>query len=183
MTSSTQVDCYRVNVDRFSWGFFVVHPNGMMMAHTDYGTYGYIWGHRGNRSIKEYLVGLTDTEYLLSKVSRRTLLDVQKTEKAFKEHILYLRRRKSITKDRALELYEDLTESSDGEEMIRWAMDEGEFYNSDGAEMIHYDYPIDARAFAERMFPLFQDLLRAELDSVIDVPTTQIPLASDNGRS
>lgn len=157
----TQVDCYYIRGQHLAWGYFLIHPNGLLVAHTDYGTYGYRWTAIGDRTIKEFLLRI-DTHYLLGKVARDNWVDEDKTKARFLRHVVEWRKERRCDKDRARELYDGISER-DGQEMITWALDQPEIYNCDGWEMIRHDYPPAARMFASELWPLFVAELRKEV--------------------
>lgn len=162
-----KVDCYFVRDPAdggFGWGYFIVTPNGLLVAYTDYGTYGYRWGSIGSQTVKEFLIKLRDPSYLLGKFSQCNWVDETKTRKAFKEALLRMRREGEIGKGRARELHEGL-KNSDTDEMVRWALEQREFYDREGYGLICQDYPPAAKSFVERLFPLFQAELRKELEA------------------
>ncbi len=49
------------------WGYFFVHPNYLLVAHTDFGTYAYGWS-SGNKDFKDFLLSLND-HYVQEKFS------------------------------------------------------------------------------------------------------------------
>lgn len=158
----TSADVYHVReADGFSWGYFFVHENGILTAYTDYGNYAYCWSASGRSvSIKEFLVRI-HADYLLGKIARRDTLDEERTQHVFAEHLLYLRRQNTITKEQAREMYGEMRET-EPRDLVQWGMDQGGYF-SDCWEWARYDYSASAKAFAERLWPLFVQVLKDEL--------------------
>lgn len=152
------VECYYVKADHSTWGYFTVLMRGLS-AFTDYGCFGFTF-YPGEQTAKEFLAHLTDNDYLLRKIAHRNVLDVDATERAVRKDILHQRRDGYISKDRARELWNDLPADKD---IMEWVMEQREFSENDGYELAVYDFPPEAKLFAERLFPLFREELRREV--------------------
>ncbi|HEY3367797.1 MAG TPA: hypothetical protein VGK74_22290 [Symbiobacteriaceae bacterium] len=149
-----------VRKDGFEWGYFFINPNGLFVAHTDYGTYGYHWPATEGWDFLKFLANAKDMEYILGKISRRDHFDEKRTITNVLRKICEWRRLGALTMERARELWDDCP--TDGPEIMPWLMEQREFYESDGHELAVYDYPSDARAFVEELFPILQAHLREE---------------------
>lgn len=158
------VECYYVRDQHKAWGYFTLFKRGVS-AFTDYGCFGFTFN-PGDGTSKEFLSNLTDTDYILRKVCNRDWLDRDKTERSFRRELLKLRREQNLTKERVRELYDDM-QNQDAEELARWGMGERDLAYEDCYEWVVYDFPPEARAFAERLFPVFREELRKELAHTI----------------
>lgn len=152
---------YVRNAEDHTWGYFLLHPNGIMMAYTDYGTYAYHWSAQTMESLKRFLVQLRNMDYLLGKVCRRDELNGEKTRKAFVQHILDWRRQGTFTKERARELYDELRDTED-QDIVRWGYEQGDDF-PDCWEWAVYEFPASAHGFVKHLWPLFIEQLKAEI--------------------
>ncbi len=162
------VRTYFVRVDQFEWGYFFINAKGLFVAHTDFGTFGYHWPVDEEWDFLKFLAGRIDRDYLLSKISRRDVLDEDKTQKALLRDLLERRREGYISKVRARELYDGLLQPHDTN-IMHWAMEQKEFYENDAYELAVYVYPVEAQAFVDRLFPVLQQQLREELSKQTEV--------------
>lgn len=104
------------------YAIIFIDSTGVFSAVSDFGNYGYIWGHTGNRSIKEFLLeSEKDWHYFANKLDPKEITDWDATETRIEEHIREYRKEGNYTKefaDRELQLLHDSAIS-----------DEWSFYN------------------------------------------------------
>jgi len=150
------------HAEKGKWlGTFLITHDGMVAINSDYGTYGYWWSSTGRDDIREFLIQI-NSGYLLSKIAPEREYYGDETEKSIREYILKRRREQEYTKEQAREEWDrledyDLSESF-GFQNWTQATEIG-----DAWEFGHYDSPRQAVAFTERVWPVFCDMMRAEI--------------------
>lgn len=151
-------------------GIFVIADDGYFSAVSCFGGYAHYWDEGCfSGDFREFLAQI-DGEYLLEKVSRRSEYDGKATTALVKKHILEHRRGDLYGKEDARLEWNILVEAETGGEhglashraFVEW-LNGTEL--ADAAEFAVYDYPCDARNFASVVWPLFVDVLKAELKS------------------
>lgn len=142
-------------------GTFLITHDGMVAVNSDYGTYGYWWNSTGRDDIREFLIKI-DTDYLLGKIAPKQEYDPQETEKSVKRKIIELRRANRIDKEQA-RTERDLVSDSDFSCELGFYDWMKETKIGDAYELACYRTDRQAVAFAERVWPVFCDMLRAEM--------------------
>lgn len=145
------------------WGIFLLDSTGYFSTVSDYGNYAFKWSSFGEQDFRQFLCGI-DTYYLLSKISTQEF-DERATEKEVFRHIIEGRRSGTYTKEEAREHWDLAKEYRVGDgnyEFSRWVEETG--IRLDVAmDLSCRSYPVDARMFAERLWPRFIELLKADL--------------------
>ena len=103
------------------WAQLVVTENGMFAVTSDYGDYVYRWpwgGYSCNQGcFRKFLLGVGN-DYLLSKIAKQTVLQINQTVREVKREIIRCRRHGNFTQDQARsewELIHDVVDESDRE--------------------------------------------------------------------
>lgn len=163
---------------RTTWAHFVINQRGLMLVNGDFGVYGHGWYHHGRRDIREFLAGLAwskEWSYILSKISRKSHFDRERTVAELREELLRQRReertvcyygrneRRKMTADeyryeadllKQLE-HGDLDYNMWGSHTMHLVVDLG--------EAAKYVYEPQARMFVEGFFPLLAETIAEEL--------------------
>lgn len=145
------------------WARFWVTDDGCLSIVSDYGNYGYWWGAPG-MEFRLFLSRDRDTDYLASKLwsGQRQVFKIDATRKEIKRAIIRERRGGHIDRERARQEWELLNGLDDEFDLRHW----WENTRLPGAEELpEYGYPGQLSAFLERLWPLFVDALRAELEA------------------
>lgn len=160
--------------DRWDYAVFVVlqqpKPDGsgyfMLAIESSYGSgYAYAWSHPGG-CFKSFLCQC-DEYYLRSKLAPGTTFDEVATRDAVREHLISLRRDKSIGRDRARELW-DSASFDDVSDFHRW-QSEGDPDVTDAWEFGRSCPDTRGRDFIglyEKFWTAFCEQLRASLGPV-----------------
>lgn len=88
------------------WADIYIGSNGQFSALSDYGNYGYIWGHVGGREedpylqrFAKFLCGVEDSpDYYMNKLCSKMVFDAESTVNSVQQTILELRREGSLDK-------------------------------------------------------------------------------------
>ncbi len=143
-------------------GTFVISDDGYFSTVSDYGNYAYYWSHAGS-CFRSFLARL-DSCYLLSKLcGSRQEYDGNATAKEVKRAIIDARRDGRMGRDEARDEWELIGEHSRLESREDFAFWWRDTKMPDPYEHAVYEYPSQARMFAERAWPAFAAALRAEL--------------------
>ena len=142
-------------------GTFVITHDGILFVFSDYGSYSYWWGSTGASDFRSFLLEL-DNGYLLGKISPGSEYDPIETKKSVQQAIVRLRREMSLDAEQARVEW-DLAEGADfGSELgfADWGRDTS---LEDWYEYSNRRTSPQAVAFAERVWPVFCAVLRAEM--------------------
>lgn len=154
------------------WQHFCIEERtGLFYSQGSYGTYAYCWSHIGERTLKEFLSGLTFSYFMGKCAHHKYKPDVDKTLRSMKEHVIYVRREQVRTKEEAREVYDLLKGLEDeyngsvdlllqhlyGEEIAI------EVLGDDLYEFTSYSYSSDCVGFWEHMWPKFLDQISPPL--------------------
>lgn len=159
---STTLRRYTVRFPSGEWiGTFVIADDGYFSTVSDFGSYAHYWSNAGP-CFRTALARLSP-DYLLGKIARRDRYDGEATARDVRRHIKEHRREKNYSREQAREEW-DLVEACDSlnsrESFVRW-YDETKI--GDASEFAVWDYPLQARTFAEKAWPFFAAALHAEL--------------------
>jgi hypothetical protein len=160
-----------------AWGIFTVNDNGGIFSVTsDYGDYAHNWPSRGKASLKEFLCQI-DTDYLIGKITNgKRVVNVQKTVESWRKQVIKARREKAsvhdgkysshVTRELAREAMEylDRIASEDEQALYQSLYADNTLTNilGDPLDMVH-EHESQAVMFAERLWPPFIAVLKAEL--------------------
>jgi len=147
---------YEVTTEKGGWlASIVIGSDGWLGVVSDYGNYAYFWRSFGDVDFRAFLAGL-NTGYLLCKLSTKSEYDAAATEARVKAAVAECEGEKAVEER---ELLED-SDLGSPEDFAFWHR---ETSIDDTSGLAVYDYPGDAKRFAERVWPRFTAMLRAEL--------------------
>lgn len=156
------------------WATFTIDENGgLFNCQSDFGSYNYEWPNHGRKSFKHFLIEITrSTDYLLGKVSTKNHFDYGKALDKWKSEIIKLRRARECTEEdarSAWEFIEGLDEYSGSPQIIQKEIYESEVLNRIQDEPwymfdVELDYSPQALIFANKVMPMFAEILRREID-------------------
>lgn len=159
----------------WDYAVFTIDNTGIFQCHSSFGDYAYHWGAFGN-NFKEFLCRI-DSGYLLCKVSDNKYFDIDKYQKQAKKQLFKLRREDEISKDDARELWEffesGLSDCGSSYDLVCREIYDNKLLNKVCGGEVFYsefspeqDYPPNAVAFVENIFPAFTQILKNELKEV-----------------
>jgi hypothetical protein len=163
----------------FGWGIFTIDENGgVFHCQSDYGDYSYIWSNHGRESFKHFLCEI-DTYYLLKKVAERDDYDHDKCFKKWEKAIIKLRRERDCTKEQARDAWDFIHHELEHQNSYDICCEK--FSNSEAIEDIagdewwctfelEKDYSSQAIAFAHKLWPMFIQVLKQEIDAKSSKP-------------
>lgn len=176
---------YDLRWERGGWAIITIDENGgLFNAQSDYGSYSYLWPCHGRESFKHFIQELaTDSSYFLEKVAKADHFDFEENLKGWKRKLIELRKterwEKSLSKKNikaAWDFFEEI-DSCYSKDMV-----ELEIYNSGAIKDLgidepwyvfetNTDYQYCARYFANRVMPMFAEILQGEIekDGGVDV--------------
>jgi hypothetical protein len=154
------------------WHVFVIGSDGYFSTVGSYGNYSYWWSNTGTRDFRLFLIDLDDG-YLIGKLHPQREYDGDETEKNIKEHIVRRRREGCMTKEEAREEW-NLLKEEDLETREGFAFWWRETKIDDAHELSCYRHPAQVCGFAKKFWPLFVDVLRAELIAEGLLPPTEV---------
>lgn len=178
----SDMKCKKTTCEKYSlrfnngwdWANFMIDESGLMQCNSSFGNYSYQWGAFGE-SFKKFLCGI-DSSYLLNKVSDNNYFDVNKYQKQAKKALIALRKENEITSEQARELYEFIENGLDDcgssydlvcgeiyDNALLSKVCNGDVMYSDFSP--EQDYPPNAVAFANEIFPMFVNILKEELET------------------
>jgi hypothetical protein len=162
---STTLRKYDLRTASGEWlGRVVIVDDGYFSAITQYGNYAYGWPNHGERDFRTFLCSL-EPDYLCGKLSRADEYDGRATARAVKSKIVGLRRDGYLTKMEAraewtrLDVHGDLYSREDFGAWLR------ETPIEDAHAYAVVRYPLNVTAFAERLWPVLREALRAEMSA------------------
>ena len=156
---------------------FTIDNTGLFQAYGSYGTYGFKWKYYDEETFKNFIIELSkDPNYFLSRIAKRNYFYAEKTEEEWKKRIIFDRRGKDfesieLTQEEARELWEiinsidyssaDRCQSELFHHKIVW---DKYSHPWDCFETVE-GYSPDAKYLAEKVMPIFADILKNELAS------------------
>jgi hypothetical protein len=133
----------------------------LFAAISDWGNYTYQWNPLSNVDFRKLFVDADkQTEYFVSKLCPRKVLNEARSWKNLKTHILTLRRRKEVGAEEARNTWDDMEFYSSWEEYVYSNSNE---VVEDVAEFSVYEWEEDAMSFATRVLPQLAATIRQEL--------------------
>lgn len=174
---STTIERYNLYFKPYGYAYITIDPkDGFFSAVTDWGDYSYIWSSPGE-NFKRFLTRL-DSGYLLGKFrGGGDYFDQEYVVKGLKREICRARKDSVIDKDEAREAYTIISEEEDWDSSNAfWLRIHREFEDHDlnFAKIFGEDpeglpsgrgyHPRDTW-FVEKIFPLFQKILKEEIDA------------------
>ncbi len=166
-------DCevYSVKPGKGSWDwalFFVDENTGALSIQSSYGDFEYIWSCIGDKTLKEFLLGLNE-EYLRKKITRGPDFGMEFDDKATLKAM-----RKEIEEDqeewehsRGKEFYTRLFEEFEGseeEEFRDWFMNTTKVFQFfEGCPPVRYYKGGQWVGFYKNLWPLFMDVIEQEI--------------------
>lgn len=156
----------------WDYAVFTIDDTGIFQCHSSFGDYAYHWTAFGD-NFKEFLCRI-DSGYLLCKVSDQTYFDYDKYLNKAKKTIFELRKGNDISKDEARGLWnfitDDLQDYSNSYDMVCMEIHSNKLLSKIYCGEVFYspfspekDYPLNAVAFAEHIYPAFVRVLKEEL--------------------
>jgi len=146
------------------WGKFVIDDTGYFSVVSDYGNYAFQWSAFGD-NFKEFLTRL-DSSYLMGKLEGSCRwFDREATALSFGREIINLRKEKTITKEEARDMWDEIEAHSDEREFGDFVGDHWKHFQ-DGYYLLQYDHSPQMRGFAERLYPRFVEELKKEIANV-----------------
>lgn len=147
---------YEVRTEKGSWlADIVVGSDGWLGIVSDYGDYAHSWKNFGDVDFRAFLAGL-NTGYLLCKLSTKSEYDAAATEARVKAAV-------AECEGEPAEKERELLEESEFDAPETFFLWHRETSIDDTSGLAAYDYPGDAKRFAEIVWPRFAAMLRAEL--------------------
>jgi len=147
---------YEVRTEKGSWlADVVIGSDGWLGVVSDYGDYAYAWRSIGVPDFRTFLAGISPNS-LLCKLSTKSAFDAAATEARVKAAV-------AECEGEQAEKEQELLEESEFDAPESFAFWHRETSIDDTSSLAVYDYPGDAKRFAERVWPRFTAMLRAEL--------------------
>lgn len=141
------------------WAIIVIGSDGYFSTVSDYGNYAYRWTNPGCE-FRKFLVGV-NAGYLIGKLhGRPDEYDGDETTKAIREEIVRRRRDGTWTREEAREEW-NLTSGLDS--IVDFAFWWQKTRIEDAHEFQRNSVPSEVVAFANRAWPRFVEMLKAEL--------------------
>lgn len=176
--------CYLKGEKGEGWALALFDEIGFFSCVSDFGNYAHAWGDFGKRDFREFLLEI-DAGYLAGKISGgRREYAAEATLEAVKQHIVELRRDRSVSKDFAREEWDRLSECDnlDSEPaFVRWYDQTG---IDDAGELRHSEMCSDVRQFCARVFPRLQRAIQEQLElerTTSTEQTTRIAASTPEG--
>ncbi len=174
LTSVTKSTCerYDLKFEGYGWATFTIDENGgLFSCMSDYGDYSYSWPRHGRKSFKHFILELArDPYYFLGKVSMRTYFDYDKAANKWKREIIERRRAYNCSREEAREAWnfiEELDGTMSCDYVQSQLIDSGcirKIWPEPWDEMdFDKDYPPATVIFAEKIMPVFAEVLKQEL--------------------
>lgn len=161
--------------DKFvTGGHFIVASNGILSIVSDYGNYANKWPVAGfaQKDFRAEIVEM-DGEYVQRKLlQNQKEYSAKKTLQGIKEHILSNRRssffstyrnKSTFSKEEAREEWDLLEENDDLQTSHDFSMWYDQTKLSDAGEFYRQDYPNSSYMMINKLFPIFQKAVMAEL--------------------
>jgi hypothetical protein len=177
----------------YSWAtFFIDETDGTFMVQSDWGSFSYQWTHIGNRTLKEFLIGLSISvekgypDYLTEKLTGgKEVFDCDATIVKLKEILTNLRDKGKIHPDdcqEMLEIFEgDFEHTTSIDYFCTQLYNDDHLWNQDRyGEMNIFSegelpfvmvHPSSALSFVKECFPKFCNILREELGLIPETST------------
>lgn len=166
---------YTIRWDNGGWAIFTIDEKGLFNCQSDYGDYQYMWPNHGRKSFKHFILELAeDSSYLLNKVSKKDYFNYEKSLKSWEAKIIELRRGNDCIKEQAREAWDflhDLDDYSSDERLIQEKIYESEEIKAICPDEPWYtfetimEYSLDAIYFAEKIMPMFAEILKEEIEN------------------
>lgn len=165
---------YDLRWEHCGWATIIIdEKDGSFNCQSDYGNYSYSWGCHGRKSFKHYIAMdlAKDTSYFLGKVSKPTYFNYEENLKQWKKTIIEYRRDWQCTKEEAREAWDfiiGLNEYSNSYHAIQMKIFETNALNGISEEPWYLfetilNYPPQAVMFAEKVLPMFAEVLKEEI--------------------
>lgn len=157
---------YQVRGEYRTWARIWITQDGCISVLSDYGNFGYWFGSPGCE-FRKFLTGVCEWDYLVRKFteSDKSICNPDASFKSIKKHILEYRRDGHLDRESAREEWDLLHQNRDMGPLEQTYWYE-ETKLGDAAELFTYEkegYQA-ASAFAEHIWPLFVEQLKAELE-------------------
>ncbi len=110
------------------WARVTLTDEGLFMAVSDYGTYGYVWSGLGKRTLREFLRD-ADESYLTSKLlpPRDSEYNAERTGQNMRRYLLKRRREEVFSESQARRAWDDIQDYLyPSEQVFRWFAEYGE---------------------------------------------------------
>lgn len=172
---------YDIRWGKYGWATITIDENGgVFNAQSDFGNYAYAWPHHGRKSFKHYIVLdlARDDSYFLGKVAKETFFDENKALDQWISEVIKARKEKECTKEQARDAYDFLNELdiSLSPDLLCERLYESKELGAIWDEPwfifeVDLEYSPQAKAFAQRVMPMFADILRKEIEEGINHQT------------
>ena len=143
---------------KHEWAYiYIDEATGVFTCYSSFGTYGYCWQHRGNATLKEFLVDL-EFDYFMGKTRPSYMrYDNDATVDGIKHFIIEQRRLGALSQEGARDVWNDLLHARDGDMRNEFWQYESlmKLYGSDYFD-IFLDRPDgDSKGFWKKIWPEF----------------------------
>jgi len=189
--TKTVCERYDIHFEHGGWAIFTIDENGgLFNCHSDFGDYNYSWPNHGRKSFKEYIIKdlARDSSYFLSKVASRNYFNYEDNLTNWKLKIIELRKEGECTKEQARDAWGFITDIDDSlsSDYLQSKIFESEEINALCDEPwncfeIVLDYSPYATIFANKVMPMFAEILKKEIESVNQELDTSLIEKSGNG--
>lgn len=159
---------YNICLDGMGWAIIAIaESGGVFMTVGDFGNYGYTWPCHGRPTFKHFLVEI-DRNYLCGKLGRRDYFLPKETKREWRREVLTCRRRLGISKETARQAWDaiEAMEFTNPDEIYRdWEQTPAlkKVFEDPCCMPCVKDFEPALRMFADRIWPVFVETLRAEL--------------------
>lgn len=166
------------------WAIIVIGSDGYFSAVSDHGNFAYIWGSPGCE-FRKFLTRL-DAHYFWTKITHMreaTVWDEEATERNIRERLDELVAAGELSKEQADDMFEEAEGNvCDCGSLASWAADNAVPEGFNVYEGIAATKPEGwSWAFATRVLPRFQALLREELAAEASQQTGALPSGGKDG--
>lgn len=170
--SNNAVTCWRYalpNTGHYEgWAVVHVDSEGFLGIASDYGDYVYQWPGRKNAGgdFRRFLVALNaedDQNYLMSKLSRRDVLDRKGTAENVREAVREMRRDGSLTKEEARECWNAAQRFEDDDEYLEHDLWDDILAIEDCEDLFAMTYSDQLKAFVRKEWPRIVAAIREDL--------------------
>lgn len=152
------------NIKLEGWAIVIMSSDGYFSAVSDFGNYCYKWS-SFEGDFRKFLLDV-ESDYLLSKISRRSVFDEEKAQKNIRRAILEMRRTGGLTREEAREEWDRASIDSqlDFYDFVR----ETKLYDMhEYGEMV---YPGEAEGFCRSIWPRLCAIWKTELHADSPAP-------------
>lgn len=154
------IEVVRVTVmDGYEWAVVSIDDTKLLTIHSTHGEWSAKWNGIDATSFAAWILE-RKSDYLLRKLNygRSTVFAIDKTVSAIKQHIIALRRRRTIASVDARDMWDE-AETIDNEQEF-WQYHDSDLPGRDCEECLVMEYPQGLQNFMSEQWPLVQKALQ-----------------------